>query len=317
MLLINILLPQPKDRIEFQINKCFGTVTNELNDNPVYAIKVEIISGNNEIKDSTFTDHEGKYFMDPVGYVWRPKIRFTSYDFYDKTIPLNGEHLDNQNILTMDISLEPIPEDEKPKVFSKGTLASRAKTFFWKGNIFYHLERNSVPSNYNASKITIKKVRTKKDREGNLLIWINDMERNPLLCYVPQNGKYENLLSILSGYLTDQTFEDSGLPRYLNEDLLEPTIVFGKIIDAVTDEPVMGAEVSIVGLNLRKRVTGPDGKYAFQILETGDFFLDVVPPLNSKYENPARIKLMIKEERGGWHQSNQILFPKDRFKWAN
>jgi len=316
LLLGSILFAQPKERIELQINKCSGTVFNSLNDNPIYAIKVEILSGNNEPKDSTYTDHKGHYYMDPVGYVWRPRIRFTSYDFENKMIILNQNHLDEQGIMNFDISLDPIPESEKPKVFSKGTVASRAKTFFWKGNVYYYIESNSIASDYKASRIIINEVSTEKSPQGELLISINGQESNPLLCYVPQDGMYENLLAILSGYLPEPLFDDSGLPRYLDQNLLEPTIVFGRIMDALTDEPVMGAEVSILGISLNKRITGSDGKYAFQVLETGEFFLNVVPPINSRYNNPSKSKLIIKEARGGWHQSDQILFPKDRFHWA-
>ena len=316
MLLVSILTAQPKGRIELQVNKCIGNVTNSLNENPIYAIKVEILSGNYELKDSTYTDHQGNYYIDPVGYLWRPRIRFTSYDYENITIILNEKHLDKDGILKMDISLDPIPESEKPKIFSKGTIASRANTFFWKGNIFYHLENNNIAGDYKVSRIIINRVRTKLSPKSDLLIWINGKERNPLLCYVPQNGKYENLLAILSGYQSDPLFEKSGLPRFIDEGLLEPTVVFGKIMDAITDEPVMGAKVSIIGMNLNKRITGSDGKYAFQILETGEFFLDVIPPIHSRYENPSRSKLMIKNARGGWHQSDQILFPKDQFHWA-
>ena len=316
LLLGSILFAQPKERIELQINKCSGTVFNSLTDNPIYAVKVEILSGNNEPKDSTYTDHKGNYYMDPVGYLWRPRIRFTSYDFENKMIMLNENHLDEQGIMNFDISLEPIPESEKPKVFSKGTVASRAKTFFWKGNVYYYLENNSIPSEYNASRIIINEVSTEKSPQGELLISINGQKINPLLCYVPQDGMYENLLAILSGYLPEPLFDDSGLPRYLDEDLLEPTVVFGRIMDALTDKPVMGAEVSIIGISVNKRITGSNGKYAFQILEAGEFFLNVVPPIHSRYNKPSKSKLIIKEARGGWHQSDQILFPKERFHWA-
>ena len=316
LLLLSILAAQPKDRIEFQVNICTGILTDALDDNPIYAIKVEILSGSDKLKDSTFTDREGKYRIDPVGYLWRPRIRFTSSDYYKKVVILTEDHLDEENNLNLNISLNPIPDEEKPKIFSKGTITSRAKTFFWKGNIFYHLGSNNSAADHNVSRIVINKVRTDKTPQGELLIWINGQEMNPLLCYVPQDGRYENLLAILSGYFPEPIFQRSGLPRFLDDDLLEPTVIFGRIMDAVTDEPVMGAEVSMIGVDHNRRITGPDGKFAFQILEAGEFFLDVVPPLHSRYKNPTKTKLIIKKARGGWYKSNLVLFPKDRSHWA-
>ena len=317
LILFSIVHGQPKERIELQINKCSGNVTNSLNGNPIYAIKVEILSGNNNLKDSCFTDNQGNYYIDPVGYVWRPRIRFTSssYTFKNKIIFLKETNLDNKGILKLDVSLDPVPEDEKPKVFSKGTIDSRAKTFFWEGNVFYYLDNNSNANDYKASKFIIKKVDTDISSNGDLILWINNKEINPLLCYVPQNGNYENLLSILGGYLSDPLYKTSGLPRFLDKSVLEPTVVFGKITDAQTNEPVIGAEISIVGINTNKRITSIDGKYAFQIPEVGNFVLKVIPPMNSKYEVPSDIELIIKEARGGWHQSNQRLIPKRSYNW--
>ena len=112
--------------------------------------------------------------------------RFTSSDYYKKVVILTDDHLDEENNLNLNMSLNPIPDEEKPKIFSKGTMTSRAKTFFWKGNIFYHLESIDSTADHNASRIVINKIRTDKTPQGELLIWINGQEMNPLLCYVPQ-----------------------------------------------------------------------------------------------------------------------------------
>ncbi len=316
LFLSNSTIAQPKVQIEFQVNTCKGFVIDELSNKPIYGIKVDILSGSKEIKGSAYTDKEGKYFIDLVGYLWRPRIKFTSYDYGEKIILLNNSHINDTNNVNIDVAMSKIPDDKKPKIFKKGTISSRAKTFFWKDNIFYQLDRNSVPGSYKASRIIINQVSASQNTNGELELSINGNKINPLLCYVPQNGKYENILSILSGYMDNKVFDKSNLPKFLDEHLLEPTLVFGKIIDAITKEPITGAEVKILGISDNRRVTGIDGRFAFQIPEPGEYFLDVVPPFKSEYDSPPKKTLSINNGRGGWHKSDQILFPKDRFHWA-
>ena len=310
------LIAQPKVQIEFQVNTCRGVVIDKFSNQPIYGIKVDILSGNKEIKGTAYTDNEGKFFIDLVGYLWRPRIKFTSYDYDEKIVLLNDSHIKDTNNVYIDVEMSKIPDDKKPTLFNKGTISSRAKTFFWKNNIFYHLDKNTVPGSYKASRIIINQVSANHTVKGELELSINGNKINPLLCYVPQNSKYENILSILSGYMDDKIFDKSNLPRFLDEQLLEPTLVFGKIIDAITKEPVTGAEVKILGISSNRRVTGVDGRFAFQVPEPGEYFLDVVPPFQSDYDSPPKKTLSIASGRGGWHKSDQILFPKDRFHWV-
>ena len=72
---------QPKEQIEFQLNTISGVVLNSTDATPVIQLKVEVLSGNNLTKDSTLTDDNGYFIMENVGYVWKPKIRFSIKNF--------------------------------------------------------------------------------------------------------------------------------------------------------------------------------------------------------------------------------------------
>ena len=300
---------QSKDWTEFQVKKCSGKLTTRTDGSPIYAVKVSVLSGNKEVKDSTFTDVEGNFLLEHVGYVWKPRIKFESADFYKKTLLLKQKHLDSENEIKLDIILDPIPEDKKPITFDKGTISERAKTFFHEGGIYYSLASNETPYDFKSERIIVNSVKTDQTEKNQLLLWINGSEVNPLLCYVPQRGKYENLISILAGYNDEFEFENSLLPRYLDDNLLEPTIVFGKVLDSETNEPVPGVEVLIENSSKDMRVTGRDGRFAFQVNIPGQLELNLRPP-GKKYKIPAASKIIIKNPKGGWIQTNQFLTPR-------
>ena len=75
---------QPKEQIEFQLNTISGVVLNSVDATPVIQLKVEVLSGNNLTKDSTLTDENGYFIMENVGYVWKPKIRFSIKNYQTK-----------------------------------------------------------------------------------------------------------------------------------------------------------------------------------------------------------------------------------------
>lgn len=306
----SLTFPQSKDWIEFQVKKCSGTLTARVDGSPIYAVKVSVLSGNKEVKDSTFTDLEGNFVLEHVGYVWKPRIKFESPDYYNKTVLLKRKHLNSENEIELDMTLNPIPDEKKPITFDKGTISERAKTFFHEGGIYYSLASNDKPYDFKSERIIINSVKTDHTEKNKLLLWINGSEVNPLLCYVPQSGRYENLIAILAGYKNDTEFEDSLLPRYLDDRLLEPTIVFGKVLDSKTNEPVAGVEVLIDNKSKDMRVTGRDGRFAFQIGTTGEIAVNLRPP-GKKYKAPATSKLIIKNPKGGWIQTNQFLTPVD------
>lgn len=307
--LVSIARSQSKDWIEFQVKNCSGTVTARIDGSPIYAIKVSVLSGNKEIKDSTYTNLEGNFNLEHVGYVWKPRIKFDSPDYYNKTILLKPKHLNSDNEIVLDISLDPIPDDKKPLTVEKGTIDERAITFFKVGGIYYHLASNEKPYEFKTERIIINNIKTNRTEKNKLILWINSSEVNPLLCYVAQSGRYENLTAILSGYQDNSEFEDSMLPRYLDNNLLEPTLVFGKVIDVTTNEPIAGVQVLINNESKDMRVTGSDGKFAFQIGKTGEIELSVTPP-RTKYKIPPSSKLVVTNTKGGWIQTNKFLTPK-------
>ena len=310
LFLASLIYPQSKDWTEFQVKRCSGTLTSRLGGSPIYAVKVSVLSGNKEIKDSSFTDLKGNFALEHVGYVWKPRIKFESPDYYNKTILLKQNHLNSDNEIELDIILDPIPDEEKPITFDKGTISERAKTFFHEGGVYYTLTSNDKPYNFKSERIIINTVETDQTDKNKLLLWINGSEVNPLLCYVPQSGRYENLMAILSGYSDDPQFEDSLLPKYLEDGLLEPTIVFGRVLDSKTNKPVPGVEVLIDNITKDMRVTGKDGRFAFQISIAGEIEVKLRPP-GKKYKTPASSTLFVKNPKGGWIQTNQFLTPQN------
>ena len=55
--------------------------------------------------------------------------------------------------------------------------------------------------------------------------------------------RYENLSFILKSLLSEPLFKDSGLPVYLPQHMLEPTVIFGTVLDRASGDPIPGAEL--------------------------------------------------------------------------
>ncbi len=309
--LIIFIFGQPKETIEFQLDHISGSVLNAKNNNPIYGVLVEILSGNNVLKDSVFTNEKGFYKMENIGYVWKPKIRFTSREFQKFVDKIDRDSdntkinpLNNSISTIINANLTPIPEKYKIPDLKKSSIEKRAETFFIKGNLFYSF--NGDPKNIKAERIIIDSKGTFLDDDGNLIIMVNEEYYHPLYCYVPQMGGYENLAYIIKNLFDTPIFEESGFPITLPSNVLEPTIIYGTVLDIDTGQPVFGAEVSLSG-NPNRRLTNNDGKFAFQISKSGNFKITVSPPLGSLKSHQGTSIIKVNNGRGGWYQSNQYL----------
>ena len=297
---------QPKETIEFQLNTISGQVLNSLDKTPVKNLRVEVLSGNNLLKDSTVTDENGHFNMDKVGYVWKPKILLLSRDYHKLTVKLNPGDLDSLNNIIVHPMITPIPDDQKIPSLAKTPIESRAESFFIKGSVFYYL--SIVNEQFSAERIRIKFRKVIDDGTGFIMLNINGMYYEPERCYVPQMGEYENLAYIIDDYFPSPVFGPSGLPQYLDNNLLEPTIIYGTVFDAYTGKAVTGAEVILAGSS-KRRVTDEHGKYAFQVNKSGSYQIMVNPPFGYSSSQTGISEILVKSARGGWYRSNHYLNP--------
>ncbi len=300
------LSAQPKETVEFQLNTISGQVLNILHQTPVENLKVELLSGNNLLKGSSITDENGNFTMENVGYVWKPKILLVARDYHQLTMKLNPDELDSLNNITINPMMTPIPDDQRIPYLGKTTIESRAESFFVKGSVFYYL--SIINDYFSAERIIIKSKRVIKDGTGFIILKINEVYYSPERCYVPQMGKYENLSYIMDDYFPEPVFGPSGLPQYLDENLLQPTMIYGTVFDAKTQNIVPGAEVSIAGSS-KWRITDELGKYAFQINEPGSYQIIVNPPFGYSSSQTGITEILVKSARGGWYLSNHHLNP--------
>jgi hypothetical protein len=119
-------------------------------------------------------------------------------------------------------------------------------------------------------------------------------------------GRYENLASIIDDYFPSPIFEASGLPLFIPEDLLYPSVIFGKVLDVNSHKPVVGAEVRIVGIT-NSRMSDIEGRYAFQIDNAGTYELVISPPFGYKTIYSGVSEIVVKSPKGGWYLSNHYL----------
>ena len=294
---------QPKEQIEFQLNTISGVVLNSVDATPVIQLKVEVLSGNNLTKDSTLTDENGYFIMENVGYVWKPKIRFSIKNYQTKTLNLKPDDLDTLNNMVIGQIVTPVPDEQMIPELSQSTAKTRAKIFFIKGNVFYNLKNSS-----NAERVIIHSSDAIESRPGFIIMNINGKMYDPARCYVPQEGRYENLSYILRSLLRDPIFEHSGHPKYLPEKLLEPSVIYGTVINIKTGESVMGAEL-ILSEPFKRRISDEHGRYAFQVDQPGTYQIHVEPPLGYRDSNFGTAQILVKYGRGGWFRSNQYVEP--------
>ena len=300
------LSAQPKETIEFQLNTISGQVLNSLDHTPVNNLKVELLSGNNLLKGSSITDENGNFTMENVGYVWKPKILLVARDYHQLTMKLNADELDSLNNITLHPMIKPIPDDQRIPNLGKTAIESRSESFFVKGSVFYYL--SIINDYFSAERIIIKSKKVITDGTGFIILTINEVDYSPERCYVPQMGEYENLSYIMDDYFPEPVFAPSGLPHYLDENLLQPTIIYGTVFDARTRKIVPGAEVNIAGTS-KWRITDELGKYAFQINEPGSYQVIVNPPFGYSSSQTGITEILVKSARGGWYLSNHHLNP--------
>ena len=300
------LSAQPKETVEFQINTISGQVLNSLDHTPVNNLKVDLLSGNNMLKKSSITDENGNFNIVYVGYVWKPKVLLVARDYHSLTMKLSPDELDSLNNITIHPMITPIPDDQRIPNIRKKDIESRAELFFVKGSVFYYL--SIINDYFSAERIIIKSKKAIKVDTGFIILKINGVYYSPERCYVPQLDKYENLSYMMDDYFPEPVFGPSGLPQYLDENLLQPTMIYGTVFDARTQHIVPGAEVSIAGTS-KWRITDELGKYAFQINEPGSYQIIVNPPFGYSSSQTGIAEILVKSARGGWYLSNHHLNP--------
>lgn len=301
LLVLSFIMSQPKEQIEFQLNTISGVIFNAADSTPLMDLKVEILAGNNILKDSTFTDENGYYRMENVGFLWKPKMRFSLQNFQTKLYKLDPEKLDSLNDMLIGEVVFPVPDEDQIPELKRSTIKSRAEMFFIKHNVFYNLKNNQ-----SAERIVIDTCIAIETDPGFIVIKINDIIYDVARCYVPQEGKYENLSYILKSLLTEPIFEKSGNPKFLPDRLLEPNVLFGSIIDFKSGETIMGTEVYIPALRQR-RISDEDGKFAFTIDKPGIYEILLDPLVNKTSKKMGKSYIIIKTNKGGWYKSNQYL----------
>ena len=301
LLVLSFIMSQPKEQIEFQLNTISGVIFNAADSTPLMDLKVEILAGNNILKDSTFTDENGYYRMENVGFLWKPKMRFSLQNFQTKLYKLDPEKLDSLNDMLIGEVVFPVPDEDQIPELKRSTIKSRAEMFFIKHNVFYNLKDNQ-----SAERIVIDTCIAIETDPGFIVIKINDIIYDVARCYVPQEGKYENLSYILKSLLTEPIFEKSGNPKFLPDRLLEPNVLFGSIIDFKSGKTIMGTEVYIPALRQR-RISDEDGKFAFTIDKPGIYEILLDPLDNKTSKKMGKSYIIIKTNKGGWYKSNQYL----------
>ena len=301
LLVLSFIMSQPKEQIEFQLNTISGVIFNAADSTPLMDLKVEILAGNNILKDSTFTDENGYYRMENVGFLWKPKMRFSLQNFQTKLYKLDPEKLDSLNDMLIGEVVFPVPDEDQIPELKRSTIKSRAEMFFIKHNVFYNLKDNQ-----SAERIVIDTCIAIETDPGFIVIKINDIIYDVARCYVPQEGKYENLSYILKSLLTEPIFEKSENPKFIPDRLLEPNVLFGSIIDFKSGKTIMGTEVYIPALRQR-RISDEDGKFAFTIDKPGIYEILLDPLDNKTSKKMGKSYVIIKTNKGGWYKSNQYL----------
>ena len=297
------LFAQPKEGVEFKLNTISGYVIDSLSSKPIMDVNVDIYTGSGVLKHSTITDEFGYYEKPIVGYLWKPKIKFSLHNYYKKAIRLNPATLDSNLNMSVNVMMLPVPKEKRIPDLTKSTITKRAETFFIIGNVFYYL----IDQN-NADRIIIKTAEALETAPGFVIMKVNDRHYDVGRCYVPQEGKYENLSFIMKSLLADPIFEKSKHPLYLDQGLLEPSVIYGYVMNILTGNPVMGAEI-IINEPFKRRISDENGKFAFHINDSGRYDIVMNPPPRFERVTFAKPEIIINQRRGGWFKSNFYVRP--------
>ncbi len=294
---------QPKEGIEFKVNTISGIVIDSVTSKPLMDVNIDIYTGNNILKHSTTTDENGFYTELIVGYLWKPKIRFSMHNYQKKQFRLDPEDLDSSLNMTASTFIVPVPENRRIPDLDRSTITKRAETFFIKGNVFYYLTNKNK-----ADRIIIKSSEAIENTPGFISIKVNDKTYDVEKCYVPQKGRYENLSYILRSLLQEPIFTISKNPLFLSDDMIQPSMIFGTIINIFTGEPVMGAEI-ILDKPFQRRISDENGKYAFQVNQPGSYHLSINPPPDYQNAIITKPEIIMEYGKGGWYKSNFYVRP--------
>ena len=129
---------------------------------------------------------------------------------------------------------------------SDDDILNKTKAYFKKGHIVYEAKLKSS-GHYDFERIIIKSTSFNLDSKRFITIDINDsININPSKCFVPSEGRYENLGIIQKNYISNP-LELDNLPRYLPNDKLDNSLIFGTVRDYATRMPIFGAEVRVYG----------------------------------------------------------------------
>ena len=297
------LFAQPKEGVEFKLNTISGYVIDSLSSKPIMDVNVDIYTGSGVLKHSTITDEFGYYEKPIVGYLWKPKVKFSLHNYYKKALRLNPDVLDSNLNMSVNVMMLPVPEEKRIPDLTKSTITNRAETFFIIGNVFYYLANQN-----NADRIIIKTAEALETNPGFIIMKVNDTHYDVARCYVPQEGKYENLSFIMKSLLSDPIFENSKNPLYLDQKLLEPSVIYGYVMNILTGDPVMGAEI-IINEPFKRRISDENGKFAFSLNDSGRYDIIMNPPPRFERVTFAKPEIIIDQERGGWFKSNFYVRP--------
>ena len=225
------------------------------------------------------------------------------HNYNKKQFRLNPQDLDSSLNMTTNTYIVPVPENKRIPDLERSTITKRAETFFIKGNVFYNMV-----DKYKADRIIINSVEAIETKPGFIIMKVNEKPFDVARCYVPQKGKYENLSYILRSLLSDPIFKLSDNPLYLPDKLVDNSIIYGTIIDIITGNPVMGAEI-ILSEPFQRRISDENGKYAFQVDQPGNYYLSINPPPDYHNAFVSRPEIIMEYGKGGWYKSNFYVRP--------
>ncbi|MFL2983193.1 MAG: carboxypeptidase-like regulatory domain-containing protein [Candidatus Neomarinimicrobiota bacterium] len=298
-----VLCAQPKEGIEFKVNTISGVILDNITSKPLMDVEVDIFTGNNILKHSTLTDENGFYTENIVGYLWKPKIKFSMHNYQTSNFRIDPNQLDSSNNIIVNYEIVPVPENQRIPDLEKSTITKRAEIFFINGNVFYYMTTEN-----SAERITIRSAIALESKPGFIIMKVNDVFYDVARCYVPQEGRYENLSYILKSLISEPIFQNSRNPIFLDDELLSPSIIYGTVLNLSNGQPVMGAEI-ILSEPFKRRISDENGQYAFQVQEPGSYLISINPPPRYSNSSVSIPKINMRYGKGGWHKTNFYVEP--------
>ena len=172
-----------------------------------------------------------------------------SNNFMMKLPLLPGPHFLKIKHYSVDGTGDYIVTIESSEMYDKQAddlILNKTKSYFNQGHIVYIAHKDKDQS-YDLERIQIISYEFNLDSKRFIKILLNDsIIINPSNCYVPSYGQYENLGIIQKNYISNP-LEIENLPRYLPQEKLDNSLVFGTVRDYKTRRPILGAEVRIYG----------------------------------------------------------------------